>query len=331
MSDETGVAKRSGTIARAREVTCVGPYRLVREIGIGGMATVHLACTEREESFEKWVAVKTCHPHLAEDPIALRLFLEEGRLGALISHPNVGAVLDVGQEQGRYFIVLEYLQGNSLRAVMRRTRELRAKMPIAIACRIIADAANGLHAAHEARDARGDRLEVVHRDVTPHNLMITDAGVTKVVDFGVAQSTQSFSRGDDGMLHGKVSYMSPEQARGEPVDRRVDVFALGIILWELITGRRLFRGESDLATIINVLDCKIPPPGSITRACPHDLNRIVMRALAVKPNERQGTALELARALSMMLVRRGVAVGSGEVAEYIQNLFADEEPLQSIG
>ncbi len=318
--------KESGTMPRAPRTTDVhvGRFRIVRRLGAGGMATVHLAVAEGDGGFEKWVALKICLPHLARDPFAQRLFLEEARIVGRISHPNVVQVYEVGFHEGLYFIVMEYAAGRSLRQVWTRVTDSGGRMPPPIAARIIADAAAGLHAAHELRDDHGSPMGVVHRDVTPHNLIVTHDGITKVVDFGVAQSNCGPMVRDAGTFNGKMAYMSPEQARGDVLDRRVDVHALGIVLWELVTGRRLFRGKNDLETIINVLDGNIPLPSYLVPSCGKSIDRVVMKALSGSASERYSTTLELARSLSEERPFGGVVATAQGVAEYVDTLFPEE-------
>jgi eukaryotic-like serine/threonine-protein kinase len=301
----------------------LGRYRVVDEIGIGGMASVHLARMDGPGGFQKWVAIKKIHPHLVEDESFVQMFLDEARVAARISHPNVATVFDLGKHDDTYWIAMEYLHGEPLREVMRRTEELGTAMPPEIACRVIADAAEGLHAAHELLGKNGEKLGLVHRDVTPHNLFVTYDGVTKVVDFGIAKFSSRMSHTRAGTLKGKLAYMSPEQVHGEGIDRRTDIFALGVVLWELTTGQRLFRMESDLDTLAKVQECNVPRPSTLIRGYPVDLEKIVMKALAKNRGERFRTARELSRALQSLLMRRGLFIASDEVAAYVQSIFTD--------
>ncbi|HEY8077494.1 MAG TPA: protein kinase, partial [Labilithrix sp.] len=301
----------------------LGRYRIVDEIGIGGMASVHLARMDGPGGFQKWVAIKKIHPHLVEDESFVQMFLDEARVAARISHPNVATVFDLGKHEDTYWIAMEYLHGEPLREVMRRTEELGTAMPPEIACRVIADAAEGLHAAHELLGKNGEKLGLVHRDVTPHNLFVTYDGVTKVVDFGIAKFSSRMSHTRAGTLKGKLAYMSPEQVHGEGIDRRTDIFALGVVLWELTTGQRLFRMESDLDTLAKVQECNVPRPSTLIRGYPVDLEKIVMKALAKNRGERFRTARELSRALQSLLMRRGLFIASDEVAAYVQSIFTD--------
>jgi serine/threonine protein kinase len=301
----------------------LGRYRVVDEIGIGGMASVHLARMDGPGGFQKWVAIKRIHPHLVEDDTFVHMFLDEARVAARISHPNVATVFELGKHEDTYWIAMEYLHGEPLREVMRRTEELGQPMPPEIACRVIADAAEGLHAAHELLGKNGEKMGLVHRDVTPHNLFVTYDGCTKVVDFGIAKFSSRMASTRAGTLKGKLAYMSPEQVAGEQIDRRTDLFALGVVLWELTTGQRLFRMESDLDTLAKVQECNVPRPSGVVRGYPIDLEKIVMKALAKNKNERYKTAREFSRALQSLLMRRGLFIASDEVAGYTQSIFAE--------
>jgi len=301
----------------------LGRYRVVDEIGIGGMASVHLGRMDGPGGFQKWVAIKRIHPHLVEDESFVQMFLDEARVAARISHPNVATVFELGKHDDSYWIAMEYLHGEPLRELMRRTEEIASVMPPEIACRIIADAAEGLHAAHELTGKNGERLNLIHRDVTPHNLFVSYDGTTKVVDFGIAKFASRMSQTRAGTLKGKLAYMSPEQVHGEQIDRRTDIFALGVVLWELTTGQRLFRMESDLDTLAKVQECNVPRPSTLVRGYPIDLEKIVMKALSKNRGERFKTAREFSRALQGLLMRRGLFIASDEVAGYVQSIFQE--------
>jgi serine/threonine-protein kinase len=301
----------------------LGRYRVVDEIGVGGMASVHLARVDGPGGFQKWVAIKRIHPHLVEDDSFVNMFLDEARIAAQISHPNVATVFELGSDDDTYWIAMEYLHGEPVREVMRRLEEMHRTMPPEIACRIIIDAAEGLHAAHELTGPDGRKLELVHRDVTPHNLFVTYEGVTKVVDFGIAKFSSRISETRAGTLKGKIAYMSPEHVSGEQVDCQADIFGLGVVLWELTTGCRLFRADTELDTLARVQECRVPAPTSIHPTYPLDLQAVVMKALARSRMERYRTARELSRALQQVLVRRGLFVGHEELSTFMKSIFVD--------
>jgi serine/threonine-protein kinase len=302
----------------------LGRYRVVDEIGIGGMASVHLARADGPGGFQKWVAIKRIHRHLAEDETFIRMFLDEARIAARISHPNVAQVFDLGKHKDTYWIAMEYLHGEPLREIMRAVEEGGAPhMTAELAAKIVADAAEGLHAAHELRDKNGKLLNLVHRDVTPHNLFLTYDGAVKVVDFGIAKVAGRLSTTRAGTLKGKLAYMSPEQVRGVAIDRRTDIFALGVVLWELTTGRRLFRMDSDLETLERVQACVVPPPSSIVEGYPGELEIIVMRALAKDPEKRYPSSRDMSRALQQYLMRASSFIGSEEIGTYVKHVLSD--------
>jgi len=285
------------------------------------MGTVYLARCDGPGGFRKWLAIKTCHATATKENDVLPMFLDEARVAAQISHPNVVNVFDAGLENGIHFMAMEYLHGEPLRELVRHVETCGIPVPIHVACRMIADAAEGLHAAHEARNDQGQPLNIVHRDVSPHNLFVTYDGTTKLVDFGVAKFRAKSTETRVGTIKGKVSYMAPEQVRGQPIDRRADVFALGIILWELTTGRRLFRGDDTLDTIARVLDHEIPRPTMLVKGYPADLEAVVMGALEKDREARFETAHDFARALTGVLFRRGLFVTSDDVFLYMQAVF----------
>ncbi|MBM4356772.1 MAG: protein kinase [Deltaproteobacteria bacterium] len=301
----------------------VGRYRVVDEIGNGGMASVHLARVDGPGGFQKWVAIKRIHPHLVEDDQFVDMFLDEARIAAGINHANVAQVFDLGKDDNTYWIAMEYLHGEPLREVMRRVEDHGATVPFHIAARICADAAEGLHGAHELRGRNGQLLNLVHRDVTPHNLFVTYDGYTKVVDFGIAKVVDRLASTRAGTLKGKLAYMSPEQVRGQEIDRRTDIFALGVVLWELTTNRRLFRMETDLDTLEKVQACVVPLPSTIVPGYPAELEQVVMRALAQRREDRFQTAREFSRALQASLMRQGLFVAPEDVGDYLKQMFAD--------
>src|SRR5262245_57399705 len=320
----------SGSGARAKEGEKQGPgtfflgrYRVVDEIGVGGMASVHLARMDGPGGFQKWVAIKRIHPHLVEDDQFVDMFLDEARIAAGINHANVAQVFDLGKDDNTYWIAMEYLHGEPLREVMRRAEERHQRIGPELAARICADAAEGLHAAHELRAKNGQPLGLVHRDVTPHNLFLTYEGYTKVVDFGIAKVADRLSSTRAGTLKGKLAYMSPEQVRGAEVDRTTDIFALGVVLWELTTTQRLFRMDTDLDTLEKVQACIVPAPSSLVVNYPMELESVIMKALAKRKQDRFQTAREFSRALQNFLMRAGSFVGPEEVAAFVRSVFSD--------
>jgi eukaryotic-like serine/threonine-protein kinase len=273
----------------------LGSYVVFDEIASGGMATVHLGWLETP-SGGRFVAIKRMHEHYARDPDFTSMFLDEVMLCTRIRHPNVVSTIDVAQEDGELELVLELVEGESLSRLTKSLAARKERVPQGIASRIVIDLLHGLHAAHEATNAAGEPLSLVHRDVSPHNLMVGIDGVSKVLDFGVAKASGRMQQTQKGQLKGKLSYMSPEQARGRAVDRRSDVFAAGVVLWELLTGRRLFDGDNE-AAILTALLVDEPEPPSTVEPSLASLDALVMRALAVDPEERYPTAQAMAEAV----------------------------------
>jgi len=298
----------------------LGRYEILAELGSGGMASVYLARLRGPAGFSKLFALKRVHPHLAKDPLFVDMFLDEARIAAALQHPNVALVLELGLDNGEHFIAMEYLHGEHLAAVA-RVAQAHGGLPIAVAAALVARAADGLHHAHEARDAMGQALGVVHRDVTPHNIFVTYEGNVKLTDFGIAKAEGRIVRTETGTVKGKFAYMAPEQALGRPIDRRVDVFALGVVLWELVAGERLFRGNTDAETLMAVALCEIGPPSARRPECPPGLDSIVLKCLARDPNARFETAQDVAAALDHLVERLGGA-RARDVGELMQRLFA---------
>jgi serine/threonine protein kinase len=262
------------------------------------MASVHLARMDGPGGFQKWVAIKRIHPHLVEDDQFVDMFLDEARIAAGINHANVAQVFDLGKDDNTYWIAMEYLHGEPLREVMRRVRGAKARRSRASSRRALRRRRRG--AARRARAAREERqlLGLVHRDVTPHNLFVTYDGYTKVVDFGIAKVADRLSSTRAGHAQGQARVHVPEQVRGQDeVDRTTDVFALGVVLWELTTNQRLFRMDTDLDTLEKVQACVVPPPSTIVPGYPIELESVVMKALAKKKQRALQTARELSRSL----------------------------------
>ena len=307
----------------------IGRYQLCFELASGGMARVYLARAEGTPGFQSLVALKRIHPHLAQEQEYVDMFLDEARIASRITHANVCSVLDFGEVDGEYYIAMEYLVGEPLSRVQRRVMsnadERASKLLPARMARIIAQACEGLHAAHELRDADGESMCVVHRDVSSENLFVTYDGATQVVDFGIAHARQRLHHSDAGQVKGTFPYMAPEQMTAAVVDRRVDVWALGAVLWELLTLRRLFLRDSDVNTMYAVLSSEILPPSDFRSDVPAELDEIVLKALRRGPDERWQSAREMGRALNRYLASQPDLVGTAEIAEWMVELFPSGE------
>lgn len=270
----------------------VGRYALGEPIASGGMATVHLGRLVASAGFSRTVAIKRMHPHLCEDPSFVESFADEARLVARIRHPNVAPTLDVVRADGELLIVMEYVDGESLSALSRGRR-----VPIDIAVAIVSEMLHGLHAAHEAKSEDGKALGIVHRDVSPQNVIVGADGVARLLDFGIARTTARVTTTRQDEVKGKLAYMAPEQIRREGVTRKTDVFAAGVVLWELLTGQRLFASENEGATLEKILVGWVAPPSTIDPDVPPKLDEIALRALEADPEGRFETARDMAIAL----------------------------------
>ncbi len=279
-----------------------GSYQLVEKLAMGGMAQLYLAKRRAAKgSDERTVVLKRILPHLAEDTTFVAMFLDEARIAARLHHPNVIEILDLGAEGDSYFIAMEYIHGEDLRRITKRGVELHRRMPPPLVCRVVAEACRGLDYAHKRTDAAGKPLQIVHRDVSPQNILVGFDGSVKVVDFGIAKAVDKATVTATGVIKGKHAYMSPEQALGRPIDHRTDVFALGIVLYESLTSTRLFRRATDLQTLKAVSECKVEPASRVFPAVPAELDAILLKALSRDMNARYQTASALAQALEAWL------------------------------
>jgi serine/threonine-protein kinase len=275
----------------------IGRYVLYDEIAAGGMATVNLGRLVGPAGFSRTVAVKRLHPHLAKDPDFVAMFLDEARVAARIRHPNVVPTLDVVAMGNEVLLVMEYVCGESLSKLLRGLRERGERVPVPIACAIVGGVLAGLHAAHEATSNDGAPLLVVHRDVSPQNILVGVDGVARLVDFGVAKAAWRQQTTQHGQLKGKLAYMAPEQVKQRPVDRRSDVFATAIVLWEVLSGARLFDTDEPAATVARILGEPILRPSELAPDVPVALDAVVMHGLERDPDRRFPTALEMGKAL----------------------------------
>ncbi len=308
-------------------------YRVIEKLASGGMAEVFRAESAGVEGFKKQVAIKRVLPHLSEKKKFISMFLDEARLSAHLSHSNVAQVFDIGVGDNAFFIVMEYVDGADLKAVIETLRNSGREFPLEEACFIALKICEGLAYAHELLDPKGRPLNIVHRDVSPPNVLITKYGEVKIVDFGLAKASSQLEKSEPGIIKGKFSYLSPEAAQGLEVDHRTDIFAVGIILWEMLAGRRLFLGESDYATVKQVQQAKVPSIRQFNRNVPPELESIIARSLARDPNERYQSARELGRALNHFLYRHGKAVGSFDIAALVASVVEKKQAakLQTSG
>ncbi|SET36741.1 serine/threonine protein kinase [Stigmatella erecta] len=301
-----------------------GRYEFLRKIASGGMGQVFLARQKGPVGFQKLLVVKRLLPHLSEEEEFIQMFLDEARIAALLNHPNIAQIYELGEVDGIYFIAMEYVHGEAIAEVNKRAVQRKGHMPLELKCRVIADAAAGLDAAHHARSPSGRKLSLIHRDVSPQNVLVGFNGSVKIIDFGVAKAAGKLAQTVVGTIKGKHAYMSPEQARGEPLDHRSDVFGLGTVFYELLTQTRLFKRESELATLKAVVGAKVVPPSEVTPGIPKALDAVVLKALARNRDERFGTAGELQLAIEDFLVKHRLPGTTAHLAAFMRELYTEE-------
>lgn len=300
----------------------LGRYQLLSRLAVGGMAEVYLARQGELSGFKTLVVVKKVLPHLALNPEFIAMFLDEARIASMLNHPNVVRITEVGRAGDEYFLAMELVQGMPLTSVIRHGEKTKTFLPNNLAALIVANAAAGLHHAHQLTDAAGNLLGLVHRDVSPHNIMVSFEGSVKVIDFGIARALGRLGDTNSGSLKGKLGYMAPEQARGEPVDARADIFSLGVVLWESLAARRLFLRDNELATLRAVVYDPIPSVSDFANVDPA-LETIVMQALARDRAERFQTAEEIRVALEKWVFASGGA-STHDLAALMKSWFAGD-------
>jgi serine/threonine-protein kinase len=298
-------------------------YELLVKVASGGMATVYVGRLAGAAGFWRLVAIKRAHPHLLDDAAGVRMLVTEARLASKIHHPNVVSVQDVEELEGELLLVMDYVEGASLSALIARAEDQRTTIPLRVVLRVLLDAAAGLHAAHALADDNGRALGLVHRDVSPHNVLIGIDGVARLADFGIAKVSQTGSSGAGtatGALKGKVAYMAPEYVEAGEIDARSDVFALGVVAWEAITRRRLFRGNNDIETLQMVYIADVSPPSVVAPWVTPKLDAVVLKALARAPEDRYATASEFADALEAVARAESLLATPAEVTATVREL-----------
>ncbi len=309
-----------------------GRYQLLKHLASGGMAEVHLARATGIGGFARHVVVKRILPEHARDARFVTMFLDEARLAAQLHHQNVVQVYDIGEDDGSYFFAMEYVHGVDLREVLRAVARQRGQLPIEHALAIVAGAAAGLHHAHDRLGPDRQPLGLVHRDVSLSNILLAYDGAVKVVDFGIAKAATRTTETGSGTLKGKVTYMSPEQCQGKPLDRRSDVFALGIVLYELTTVTRLFSADNDYATMHQIVAQDVPPPSSRRADYPPGLEPIVLRALARDVDARYASAGALLEAIEGYAAMRGLTMSPAALGRWVRDLLGERpEPWHDLG
>jgi len=300
-------------------------YELLGEIASGGMATVYLARLTGMGGFQRFVAMKRLHPHLASEREFVEMFLDEARIAARIHHPNVVPILEVGASQVGYYLVMEYIEGDTLARLLARAASTGNKVPVSIALRIAIDMLSGLHAAHELRDDQNQPVNLVHRDVSPQNVLVGQDGIARITDFGVARAASRLNATRAGQLKGKIAYMAPEQAAGaEQLDRRADVFSAGVVIWESLAQKRLFKAENEAATLSRVIAEPVPLLSQVVPQVSSEVSAVVMRALDRDPDKRFPTCAAFADALEAAAALKDKVATPRELAGYVNEVMGAE-------
>ena len=299
-----------------------GKYCLLERVSVGGMAEVFRAKPFDVPDFRGYLALKRILPHLAEDEEFIKMFVDEAKLTVQLDHPNIVRIFELGQFQHSYYILMEYISGKDLLALQKTMRKQRNVMPADMSMFIAREMARGLHYAHHRRDSDGNPLNIIHRDVSPQNVLIDYRGNVKVIDFGIAKAAVQSTRTQVGVLKGKMGYMSPEQVRGEPLDFRSDVFAIGTVLWEMLTNRRLFNAENEFETMQLVRDAVVPPPSAKNAELSPEIDEIVLKALTANPEERYDSAGAFAERIDAWLAAN--AYDAQQLSIWMRTVFADD-------
>jgi serine/threonine protein kinase len=323
---------RPPTRERSWRDATFGPYELLDRVAVGGMAEVFKAKRSGVSGFEKIVAVKRILPHLSDNQEFVDMFVDEAKMVAGLNHPNIVQIFDLGRIETSYYIAMEYVNGRDLRTIQRRAKDRGLRMPLDIALRIASLVSSALEYAHRKKDERGRPMEIVHRDVSPQNILISFEGDVKLTDFGIAKAATKASTTDRGALRGKLLYMSPEQAWGRPMDRRSDLFSLGLVLYETITDQKPFLGgggSNEMSVLETVRECRIGSPREANPRIPEELDRLVVKALAKDPDERFQDAAEMGRGLDRVL-RERPAPAASELARFMELLFDREEREEAV-
>jgi eukaryotic-like serine/threonine-protein kinase len=301
--------------------TQIGPYQVLERISAGGMAEVYKAKQVGADNFERPVAIKRILPHIARDPNFIAMFQAEAKLAVQLQHGNICQIYQLGRHEDSFYIALEYVDGRDVGAVLDLHQKQGRGIPLPQACYIIGRACEGLDYAHNKKDNAGKSLNIIHRDISPPNLLISYEGEVKLIDFGLAKAVGSSIQTQAGIIKGKLAYMSPEQVRGAQLDARSDVFALGIVFFELLTARRLFRRDSDLETFDAVRQCRIPRPSEFNPQISESLEAILLTALARNVDERFPSAAAFHEALREFTLRDRMTFRGDQMGEWMRKMF----------
>jgi serine/threonine protein kinase len=304
-----------------------GPYVVYERLGVGGMATVHRALERHEDGFERMVALKRLLPHLAEDASFIKSFVREAKLASLLNHVNIVEIYELGRVGTEYFITMEYIDGRDVRQILRHARKVSGPAPIHITVGLVIQLTEALEYAHNKTDEDGQPLRLVHRDVSPSNLLVTNGGHLKVIDCGIAKAEASQLRTQTGRVKGKLAYMAPEAiSGGKDLDARSDIWAAGVILHELLCARPLFASKNEYQTLLKVQRGDIMPPSTFNQGCPPELDAIVLKALARSPDDRFARASDMRDELLAVKKQYALQTGYRDIATWVEWAFSLEQP-----
>jgi len=301
-----------------------GKYRLMRRIAIGGMAEIFVARREGMQGFHKTIVIKRIRPHLSENPTFVNMFLNEARLAAELNHSNIAQIYDLGRIAKSYFIAMEYINGRDMRTIVPKAEKQGIPFPMEYSLKVARDVCEGLYYAHRHSDEKGRPLNIVHRDVTPENIMVSFDGEVKILDFGIAKAENLVSETRAGEIKGKLGYLSPEQINGKAVDHRSDLFGLGVVLYEWITGHKLFTGSSDVEVLRAVLEGRIYPPSYFREDVPGEVETILMRALERNREQRYQSAWDMLADIDEFLSHHTFMPSNIHLSNFLRQIFADE-------
>jgi serine/threonine-protein kinase len=301
-----------------------GKYTLIDRIAVGGMAEIFLARQAGLEGFEKTIVIKRIRPHLSKQPNFVKMFLNEAKLAAQLNHPNIVQIYDLGKINESYFIAMEYIFGRDMRRIIPKADALGIPFPMVYALKIASSVCEGLYYAHQRTDLYGNPLHIVHRDVTPENIFVSFDGTVKVLDFGIAKAANQIEQTRAGEIKGKLSYMSPEQCMGKPLDNRSDIFSLGVVLYEWLTGFKLFTGDSEVAILKSITEGKIYAPSYFKADIPEAVEAILMKALEKDRDRRYQTAWEMQYDLDQFLSQYEFTPSNIHLSNFLKQLFNDE-------
>ncbi|HEX7700653.1 MAG TPA: serine/threonine-protein kinase, partial [Kofleriaceae bacterium] len=308
-----------------------GPYEVYERLGLGGMATVCRAKKRGPAGFERSVALKRMLSHLSEDQTFVESFIREAKVSSLLVHPNIAQVYDFGRINGTYYIAMELVPGFDLRKLLRYANRANESIPLAVVLSILGEMCDALEYAHNCLDEQGTALRIVHRDISPSNIIVAHTGHTKVIDFGIAKANSRQLHTESGQVKGKLGYMSPEAALGMQIGPVSDVFSMGVVAWELVTASPLFSARSDFETMRKIREAEVQPPSTHNPACPPDLDRLIMSALVRQDQHRLASASQFRSGLDAVAAREGIHVGSRAVAEWMRQFIQPDDFARSSG